>query len=274
MARSQQRILPVRKLNISFGNASAIFNLSSLFCLGRVREMQTTTEIRLSSPITASHDGSFQRLDEVRRRVARKQSRIIFLRRQLRVSRAMLARAKDQIEELEKIIADAKLSGVLQLPINPPDNNRHAQKVFVTRAVSIRGTDGKYTPEYNSWHAMRNRCLNPQSEAFSRYGGRGIRICDRWLDSFKNFLDDMGVRPSRNHSLDRINNDGNYEPANCRWADKVTQSRNSIRAKMLTAFGETRCINDWAKHRKLSRATIRNRLKSGFTAEEALSTNR
>jgi len=87
-------------------------------------------------------------------------------------------------------------------------------------------TRGKMTPEYQSWRGMRERCLNPNHSSFSRYGGRGIKVCDRWLHSFPNFLADMGKRPDR-HSLDRINVEGHYEPDNCRWADAKTQARNS-----------------------------------------------
>lgn len=80
------------------------------------------------------------------------------------------------------------------------------------------------TPEYRSWQAMKARCLNPNAHAYERYGGAGITVCDRWL-KFENFLADMGPRPVGT-SLDRINNAGNYEPGNCRWATRSQQSKN------------------------------------------------
>lgn len=82
------------------------------------------------------------------------------------------------------------------------------------------------TPEYNAWKAMKGRCYNQNKKSFLLYGGRGIKVCDRWLNSFKNFLKDMGKRPSPRHSLDRINVDGDYEPNNCRWADDSVQNAN------------------------------------------------
>lgn len=80
--------------------------------------------------------------------------------------------------------------------------------------------------EYNSWIGAKMRCYNPNDGRFESYGGRGITVCERWRDSFEAFLEDMGPRPSKRHSLDRIDNDGHYEPANCRWADRKTQVRN------------------------------------------------
>jgi hypothetical protein len=81
------------------------------------------------------------------------------------------------------------------------------------------------TPEYNSWTSMRERCNNKNRPAYQEYGARGITYCERW-EVFENFLTDMGHRPSPSHTLDRIDNDGDYEPSNCRWATKVEQSRN------------------------------------------------
>lgn len=83
---------------------------------------------------------------------------------------------------------------------------------------------GKKTKTYTTWRDMRARCLNPNDTAFSNYGGRGIQVCDRW-SKYKNFLEDMGERPE-DLTLDRIDNDGNYEPNNCRWASRSLQMRN------------------------------------------------
>lgn len=89
---------------------------------------------------------------------------------------------------------------------------------------------GGKSPEYRAWHAMRQRCYHPSQPHYSRYGGRGIVVCERW-QVFANFLADMGLRPSPRHSLDRINNSGNYEPGNCRWATLVEQCRNRRRRR-------------------------------------------
>ncbi len=82
------------------------------------------------------------------------------------------------------------------------------------------------TPEFYVWRSMKQRCTNPKHRAFKNYGGRGIKVCDRWLNSFEAFLNDMGARPSPELQLDRVNNDGDYTPENCRWATASEQSRN------------------------------------------------
>lgn len=93
--------------------------------------------------------------------------------------------------------------------------------------VSERNTThGMYgTPTYNSWNGMKDRCLNPNSNGYKDYGGRGITICDRWLESFENFYSDMGEKP-KGLSIERIDNDGNYEPLNCMWATQEQQIQN------------------------------------------------
>jgi hypothetical protein len=83
-----------------------------------------------------------------------------------------------------------------------------------------------HTPEYSAWKHMKYRCSNSFNYNYNNYGARGIKVCDRWIDSFSNFYEDMGNRPSNLHSLDRIDNNGNYELTNCRWATKEVQNSN------------------------------------------------
>lgn len=126
------------------------------------------------------------------------------------------------------------------------------------------------TPEYQSWHAMKQRCYNPSAVKYDRYGGRGITVCHRWRTSFQNFLDDMGRKPSPSHSIDRIDNDGNYEPSNCRWATRQEQTRNTTSTNLLTYNGETLCVTDWAAKIGIAPNTLANRLAVGWPLAKAL----
>src|SRR5437764_707428 len=89
------------------------------------------------------------------------------------------------------------------------------------------------TVEYKAWQNMKDRCYNPHYQHYSRYGGRGITVCEKWLNSFKAFLLDVGHRPSSTHSLDRINNNGHYEPTNVKWSTHIEQHNNDSRVRRI-----------------------------------------
>lgn len=127
--------------------------------------------------------------------------------------------------------------------------------------------------EYASWQAMKNRCLNQNDPGYKHYGGRGIRICSEWVDNFERFLSDMGPRPTPKHSLDRYpNNDGNYEPGNCRWATPSEQARNKRGTVYVQYEGKKIGLADLTESLGLSRSLVLKRMNAGWSLEAALTT--
>lgn len=124
---------------------------------------------------------------------------------------------------------------------------------------------------FSTWCKMRARCESPGSTSYKWYGGRGIRVCERWY-SFEAFLEDMGPRPSPLHSVDRIDNDGDYSPENCRWATPKDQARNRRSSRLLCALGETKSLASWAEESPVNYSTIIRRLSKGWTNEAAIFT--
>lgn len=145
-------------------------------------------------------------------------------------------------------------------------------KVETTRTNAMRHGHIKNqhpSREYNTWHAMRSRCYRKTDPCYKNYGGRGIAVCDRWKDSFENFLSDMGPRPM-GKTLDRIENDKGYSPENCRWATAAEQRANTRLSKPIEAFGMSRSMHDWCKQFSICPTTVSYRMKSGLSVEESL----
>lgn len=142
----------------------------------------------------------------------------------------------------------------------------------VTRRSNVKH-DMHSSPEYRVYHNMKHRCLNPKLKAYKDYGAKGIKVCPRWLESFENFLEDMGPRPSAKHSIDRFPDPfGNYEPSNCRWATWSQQMNNTRTACRVKLGGVKNTLAQWAKEKGLSVSTIYYRIKHGYSPEDAINT--
>ena len=139
------------------------------------------------------------------------------------------------------------------------------------RQNTTHGCNKKHnrTLEYRSWNHMLSRCRNPNVPAYRDYGGRGITVCKRWL-KFENFLADMGLRPTPQHTIERKNNAGNYTPSNCRWATRIEQANNKRNNHLLTAFDRTMTYAQWARETGLDQSLIRYRHKRGLPVERIL----
>jgi len=127
------------------------------------------------------------------------------------------------------------------------------------------------TAEYNAWCGAKARCYNPNDKAYLNYGGRGIKMCKRWRDSFDDFLEDMGKRPSQKHTIERINNDGDYSPENCRWATRKEQAVNKRNNCFVAFNGETNTISQWSRKFEVTYRVLQKRINQlGWPIEKAL----
>jgi hypothetical protein len=126
------------------------------------------------------------------------------------------------------------------------------------------------TPLYRRWQGMKARCTQPNHKHYPNYGGRGIQVCERWLNSFEAFAADMGPTFSEDLELDRIDVDGHYEPSNCRWVDREAQQRNRRNNSRITYRGETRTVIEWAELMGVKPNTLTTRIRRGWPAERVL----
>jgi len=135
----------------------------------------------------------------------------------------------------------------------------------VENTIAMRTTHGMtYSNEYEIWSDMKKRCTNKKHNRYARYGGRGISVCARWAKDFTAFYADMGPRPSKDHQIDRINNDGNYEPQNCRWATRRENMLNTGRAMFAEYQGKNVCLKDLAILTGVKYGTLYYRYKRGL----------
>lgn len=126
------------------------------------------------------------------------------------------------------------------------------------------------TSEYRAWENARSRCQNPNNKKYPAYGGRGIKFCSRWQNSFQNFIDDMGTKPSQSHTLERVDSDGDYDPSNCVWATYTQQNNNRSLNRWLTVEGNRMTVAEAARAFGVPHGTILSRLDRGHSDEEAI----
>lgn len=128
------------------------------------------------------------------------------------------------------------------------------------------------SPEYKVWQQIKERCYNPKNKAYRNYGSRKIEVCERWLESFNNFYEDMGARPFKGATVERIDNAKGYSKDNCKYATRHEQMANCRTTRLLSLNGETKCMSQWARDIGVDTKTLAYRLKQGWTLEKALTT--
>ena len=128
----------------------------------------------------------------------------------------------------------------------------------------------RHSKEYRAWASMKQRCTNSNDERWKNYGGRGISVCDEWMNSFPAFLRDMGEKPHPDYQLDRIDNDGNYCKENCQWVSKSVNQMNRRVTRRVTINGETKTLNEWSEETGLNWHTINSRIRRGITGNKLI----
>ncbi len=145
----------------------------------------------------------------------------------------------------------------------------HREAASAAKTIHGHAPTSGASGTYSTWCGMKDRCNNSNSKFYVNYGGRGITVCERWNNKFENFLADMGERPP-GLSIDRINNDGNYEPGNCRWATKFEQANNTRRNRRITYMSDTNTVAEWSNHLGFKAYVLNNRLRRGWSVDRAI----
>lgn len=154
-----------------------------------------------------------------------------------------------------------------------------ANKLLTRKSCSHCSSKNKGMPKkhgkiphdvYIAWRSMKARCFYTKSSNYKYYGGRGISVCERWAKSFENFLNDMGEKPQKGYTLERIDNNKDYGPENCRWATRLEQAKNKRSSILLTCDGESKSITEWSVLSGVKYSTIYFRLKNGWDAKRAV----
>lgn len=151
------------------------------------------------------------------------------------------------------------------------NNTRSCGCLKIKMIGDSRRTHGRSrSPEYRNWCAMKERCYSESHKNHGLYGGRGIQVCDRWVNSFENFLADMGKRPFPRATVERVDGNGNYSPENCVWATQEKQTHNKSNNRILEYAGQARCLAEWAKDFGIPQGRLWKRLKRGWPIAGAL----
>ncbi len=147
--------------------------------------------------------------------------------------------------------------------------NKALNKINPPRLKHGQARKNLNTKEYRAWSEIKRRCNSPKCKAYEHYGGRGIKLCERWKD-FETFLSDIGEAPSRLHTIERVDNDKGYSPDNCIWATRKVQARNRRSSQKLTMDGMSLCVTEWAEKYSVSSGSMRYRLSRGMSLKDAI----
>lgn len=143
------------------------------------------------------------------------------------------------------------------------------KKRLTTHGLSRK--NGIETEEYKTWRRIKNRCLNIKDPNYKYYGGRGIKVCEEWVTNYSKFLEDMGTKPSKDYSIERIDNNLGYSKENCKWATKIEQNKNTRKTLKFKYLGKTQCLKDWCTELNLKYNTIKKRiLNKKMSFEDAI----